>query len=417
MSPAEILKTISLALGLLSALCYAYQIVYLFLPLLKKPPKLQAEKPLRYAILIAARNEEAVLPHLLQSIRAQDYPSRLFTTYVIADNCTDRTAQIAEEGGARVFTRFDRTRVGKGYALNFLLERIAAADGLENYDAFLVFDADNLLRPDFIRQINRVASAGYDVFCSYRNSKNFGANWVSAGHGVWYLHESVHLNHSRMLLGNPCMVNGTGFGFTRQLLEKCGGWHFFTLTEDMEFSVWCITHGVRAGYCGDAMLYDEQPQTFRQSWRQRTRWIQGGVQVSIRYAGELFLGILRGGRKSLHCLEAITLSLWGYGTGFLCTVLSLVATYLSSGVAGLCWPLLWILVSAYFTAFGVGAITLATEKKRIRATRAQKIMGLFAFPVHMLTYIPIAASSLFRKYHWPPIEHTAAVSITEIGKK
>lgn len=414
MSPAEILWITSLVLGLINALCYAYQIVYLFLPLLKKTPRLPAEKPLRYAILIAARNEEAVIPHLLQSIRAQDYPAQLFTTYVIADNCTDCTAQVAAERGARVFTRFDPTRVGKGYALHDLLEKIAAADGLENYDAFLVFDADNLLRPDFIRQINRVASNGYDVFCSYRNSKNFGANWISAGHGVWYLHESVHLNQSRMLLGNPCMVNGTGFGFTRQLLEKCGGWHFFTLTEDMEFSMWCITHGIRAGYCGDAVLYDEQPQTFRQSWRQRTRWIQGGVQVSIRCAGKLFRGILRFRRTSLHCLEAATLSLWGYGASALCTAVSLLAAYVSSGIAGLGQALLWFLGSAYLTTLGVGAITLATEKDRIRATGRQKIMGLFAFPLHMLTYIPIAASALFRKYHWPPIEHTAAISVTEL---
>ena len=215
MSLPQIMKLLSLLLGTILSLCYAYQILYLFVPFFKKQPPVTADKLHRYAILIAARNEEAVLPHLLQSIRQQDYPPELFTTFVVADNCTDRTAQVAAQYGAVVFSRFDREKVGKGYALNYLLSQIDAAEGWDQFDAFLVFDADNLLEKDYLRQINKVCTQGYDAFCGYRNSKNFGGNWVSAGHSLWYLHESTHLNRSRMLLGNPCMVSGTGFGFTR----------------------------------------------------------------------------------------------------------------------------------------------------------------------------------------------------------
>lgn len=417
MSALDILRQISLVLGLVVGVCYAYQIVYLFLPFLKRAPKLTAEKPTRYAILIAARNEEAVLPHLLQSIRMQDYPANLINTFVVADNCTDRTAQVAREHGAAVFSRFNTSRVGKGYALNFLLNQIAYTDGLENYDAFLVFDADNLLCPDYIRQINRVVSAGYDAFCGYRNSKNFGASWVAAGHAVWYLHDSIHLNASRMLLGISCAVTGTGFGFTRKLWEQIGGWKFFTLTEDVEFNTFCATRGVQIGYCPEAVLYDEQPQTFRQSWRQRTRWVQGGVQVSVRYWQDLLHGMARGGRIGYASLETATLSLWGYGTGALCGFLSLLTVLLVSGWMGVGKALLVALVTTWTTSLLVGALTVLTQWHRIRATLPQKLLAILVFPLHMLSYIPIAVSALFRKYQWPPIEHTAAVSLREISGK
>lgn len=414
MTLPDILKFVSILLVLVTTLCYAYQTVYLFVPLFQKKQPLGDVKRHRYAILIAARNEEAVLPHLLESIQAQDYPAELLTTYVVADNCTDRTAEIAAAHGAKVFTRFNQEKVGKGYALNHLLEQIRHHGGLDRYDAFLIFDADNLLSPDYISQINKVCAQGYDAFCGYRNSKNFGTNWVSAGHAIWYLHDSVHLNQSRMLLGNPCAVTGTGFGFTRALLDKCGGWNFFTLTEDIEFSVWCATRGIRVGYCHDAVLYDEQPDRFRQSWRQRTRWVQGAIQVSIRYAGDMLRGMARGGRTGYASLEAATLSLWGYGMGALCVVTMLLTIVLTAGWLGVGQALILVVMGTFCSMFLVSGMTLLTEWDRIRATTGEKIMAFFAFPLYMLSYIPICVTALFRKFHWPPIEHTVAISAKQL---
>lgn len=410
----SILRSLSYALAVITSICYFYQIVYLILPLLKKPRPLEATALRRYAILIAARNEEAVLPHLLASIRAQDYPTELITTYVVADNCTDRTAEVARSGGARVFCRFNKTQIGKGYALNFLLGQIDGNEGLDRYDAFLIFDADNLLLPDYVRQINRVCSNGYDAFCGYRNSKNFGANWISQGYALWYLHDSCHLNQSRMLLGTTCAVNGTGFGFTRRLLERMGGWNFFTLTEDIEFSTWCATRGIRIGYCRDAMVFDEQPENFRQSWRQRTRWTQGGLQVSIRYAGDLLRGLLKGGPTAYASFETATLSLWGYGMGVICCGMTLLVTFLAERWLGLGKAILLGLAGTYGSMFVIGALTMLTERKRIRATFKEKLQSLFAFPLFMMTFVPIALSAPFRKFQWQLIAHTVAISAEEL---
>lgn len=408
------LNIFSAILVTITCICFSYHVIYLILPIFRKIHLPGGGKANRYAILIAARNEEAVLPHLLESIRAQDYPAELITTYVIADNCTDRTATVAAAGGARVYQRFNNTQVGKGYALNYLLEQMRLSGELDNYDAFLIFDADNLLCPDYVNQINRVCSDGYQVFCGYRNSKNFGSSWISSGHALWYLHESTHMNQSRMILGNCCTVSGTGFGFTRQLLDKTGGWNFFTLTEDIEFRTWCATHGVRIGYSHDAILFDEQPTTLALSVRQRTRWVQGGVQVSLRYLGDYFRGIFRGGRTCWNSFESCTQSLWGCvlsAVSFLCRMLVVL---LAEQWLGVVQALLLTVVSGYCSIFLVGLLTMAAEHRRIRASRAEKILSLFTYPVFVFTYLPIAIVSVFRKPEWKPIAHTVAIPLSQL---
>lgn len=410
------LEQIGFALAILTAVCYFYQIVYLFLPfLIRRKPHAPAART-RYAVLIAARNEERVLPHLLDSLRAQDYPSELFEVFVVADNCTDRTAAVAREHGATVFERFNTEQVGKGYALNFLLGQIDSHGGLSGFDAFLIFDADNLLKSDYITQINRVCSDGYEAFCGYRNTKNFGGNWLSSGYGIWYLHDSTHLNQSRMLIGTSCAVSGTGFGFTRQLLERIGGWHFFTLTEDIEFNTWCATNGVRIGYCHDAICYDEQPTDFVQSWRQRTRWTQGGLQVFGKYGLAMLRGITKGGMTSYASFETATLSVWGYGMSLLTGGIAFLSILLAKDYIGLLSALALSLLTSYLSLFAIGALAMATEWDRVPATRAQKWRAMFTFPLFMFTFLPISATAIFRKFQWQPITHSVAISTRELSQ-
>lgn len=418
MTPVQILWLIGLILTVLISLCFVYQLAYLFVPLFvkEKRPARQARQN-RYAVLIAARNEEQVLPHLLHSIALQDYPAELIDTYVVADNCTDGTARVAAEGGATVYARTDTKRIGKGRALAFLLEKIKESGKYEQYDAFLVFDADNVLDSGYITNINRTCSDGYQAFCGYRNSKNFGANWISMGHAMWYLHDCMQLNRSRYLLGISCSVTGTGFGFTRHLLDKRGGWKFFTLTEDIEFSVWCALKGVKIGYCHDAILYDEQPEKLTFSFRQRVRWVQGTIQSSVLYFKRLVRGLRKGGKQSYTCLEHLTLTIWGY---LLCTLLGIMNTVL-------CWLAFGFLPTLYgflgFAAAGLGymlltaALILITQRKRIRATALQRWKALLAYPVYIISFVPIFFMALFSDYDWPPIEHTVAMSAEELATK
>ena len=103
--------------------------------------------------------------------------------------------------------------------------------------------------------------------------------------------------------------------FSSEILEKCGGWNFFLLTEDIEFTVHNVVAGEKIGYCPAAVLYDEQPVTFRQSWRQRKRWARGYMQVYGKYWGKLLSGILRGSFScfdmSMAIMPAIVISVFG----------------------------------------------------------------------------------------------------------
>lgn len=400
----------------LVTILFLYQAVYLYIPLFKRSAKPAATKKLRYGVLIAARNEEMVLPHLLDSIRAQDYPAELIDIFVVADNCTDNTAQVAQEHGAIVFQRFNKQLIGKGYALNHLIKQIRIHVGLEKYDAFIVFDADNLLEPDYFTNINTLPAEGFRAFCGYRNTKNFGTNWLTSGYGLWYLHESGHMNRSRAILNVGCHVNGTGFGFTRELLEEMGGWNFFTLTEDIEFNNYCATHGIKIGYCYDAVLYDEQPLTFSQSWKQRTRWAKGGMQVSFKYIGSILRGLFHGRWQTYTCLELFTLSFWGFGLGALTSVITITTAALSSSLLTFLILMATTLFVTYLTMAFIGLLTVAYEWKRIRATNKEKIVSIFTFPFFMMTFVPISICAIFSKHKWDPIAHTVAISTADLLK-
>lgn len=418
MQTPEIIRAAALTLAALAGICCMYQSVYLVVSIIVRlregrgglPAVVPKQLP-RFGVLIAARNEQAVLPYLLQSIREQDYPRELVRVFVVADNCTDDTALAAERAGATVWRRFDRERIGKGYALAYLLEHMEKSGQTEGIDAFLVFDADNLLCPDYLRQISRMYTQGFAAFHGYRNTKNFGDSWISSGYGVWFLHDSIHLNTARMALGTTCAVSGTGFGFTKELLEQCGGWRFFTLTEDVEFDTWCATHGVRIGFCREAMLYDEQPVTLCQSWTQRIRWVQGGIQVSLRYAGELARGLLRGGRTSWASFETAMLSLWGYLLGMLGTGGTILAAGITWG-AGTAWmTALRLLLGMIGWIALLGALTVASEWRRICAPAYKKLLAVVTFPFFMLTFVPVAVAALFCRRGWAPVAHTVAVPI------
>lgn len=403
----KFLETLNVVLMLAFLLCYAYQFAYIPLAhlLRAKPHKKPALH--RYAVLICARNEQTVIHDLLDSLHAQTYPQDKLKIFVMADNCTDATACVARSAGATVYERFDTAHIGKGYALDALLKHIAR-DEPEDFDGYFVFDADNLLRPDYIERMNETFSDGHDIVTSYRNSKNYGDNWISAGYGLWFLRESKYLNHARTLLGTSCAVSGTGFLFSRKVLEEQGGgWPFHLLIEDIEFSVSHILDGYKIALCPEAELFDEQPVTFRQSWRQRMRWSKGYLQVLRQYGGKLFAGIFKG---SFSCYDMSMNILPAFVLSVLSTIsnLALLTMQIAGGAGALeaALSVLQMLGSMYLTLFVIGAITTATQWKKIHTTAWKKVLYAFTFPVFMFTYIPISIAAIFTKVEWKPITHS-----------
>lgn len=411
----RVIEIINFVIMCLFFVCYSYQFFYIPVSLFGRHKPHRDTKPHRYAVLIAARNEQAVIGELIDSVRAQDYPAELVDIFVAADNCTDNTAAVAAERGAIVYCRNDKSHVGKGYALNFLLKMIDQR-GEQPYDGYFVLDADNVLAGNYISEMNKTFSDGYEIITSYRNSKNYGDNWISAGYALWFLREAKYLNNARMLLGSSCAVSGTGFMFSDRVLRRCGGWNFFLLTEDIEFTIDNVVCGEKIGYCPTAVVYDEQPVSFRQSWRQRLRWSRGYLQVFARYGGELMRGIFR--RKSASCYDMAMNIMPVAVLTTASVVINITAAFINFS-AGRDLTALWLsigqtVLNLYMTLFVLGAITTATEWKQIYCSTGKKILYAFTFPLFMFTYLPICIASLFKDVQWQPISHQRSMNLEQI---
>ncbi len=406
----HVLKMVNFAITIMFFICYFYQFAYIPAALFKKKKELQKSNEIHdIAVLIAARNEEKVIGDLLDSIKDQDYPRSAVTVFVVADNCSDKTASIALEKGAVVYKRHSEQKVGKGYALDYLLRQIGR-DYPGSFDGYIVLDADNLLKEDYISKINDSFSMGNDIITSYRNSKNFGSNWISAGYALWFLRESRFLNEARYLLGTSCAVSGTGFFFSQKVLEDTGGWPFHTLTEDIEFSIDRITAGKKIAYCKEAVIYDEQPVSFCQSWRQRMRWSKGYIQVFQKYGTKLIRGLFKGSFSCFDMLNTIMPAFVLSGISIVSNLaLSILGFMAGEDLSIAAASLGEFFLNMYLLMFTLGLITTGSEWKEIRTDTKRKVLYTFTFPLFMFTYIPIAFSSLFVKVSWKPIRHGVSV--------
>ncbi len=410
----KVIPIINYILAALIFVCYSYQLIYMAVPFIKKKKPYEQSELHKYAVLIAARNEEAVIARLIESIHDQTYPSELVEIFVVADNCTDDTAARARAAGATVWERFDDRQVGKGYAIDFLLQKIGELYPENPFDGYFIFDADNLLDENYISEMNKSFSNGNRIITSYRNSKNYGKNWISAGTALWFLWESQYMNRSRMLLGTSCAVSGTGFLVHRDIIEKSGGWKYFLLTEDIEFSIHNIVNGEKIAYCESAVIYDEQPVRFSQSWNQRMRWAKGNMQVSQKYGARMARSIFKSFSNydmSMTVSVAIILATFSVFVNLIGIGYELIL----HGNAILVVRALWeSLYKAYFMFYLLGLITTITEWKKIYCSAVKKILYTFTFPLFMFTYVPNTFAAVFAKVEWKKIEHKESMSLNDV---
>ena len=246
----------------------------------------------KYAIVIAARNEKYVIGNLLDSINKQEYPKELITTFVVADNCTDNTAEIARKHGAICYERFDDEHRTKGFALQYLFEKIEEDYGRESFEGYFVFDADNLLKKDFIKKMNDAFDSGCKIITSYRNTKNFDENWISSTYALHWI-RSVRTNHrARSVLHLATNIQGTGFLFSNEIVKN--GWNYTSLTEDRALTADAVAQGYEITYQDAAQFFDEQPVSLKVALRQRLRWSKGHLQAFVESGPYLFVNIFFG---------------------------------------------------------------------------------------------------------------------------
>ena len=298
-----------------------YTVIALFGMCHKKEKKIAAPKS-KFALMVPAHNEEAVLGDLLDNLNLLKYPKELYDVYVIADNCTDKTADVAEKHGAHVLQRFNKEFAGKGYAMDWAFPEIFKTG--KPYDAFCVFDADNLVHLDFLSVMNTRLLKGQKVLQGYLSAKNPVDTWVSGTFAIafWTVNHLWHLG--KYNIGLSSCLGGTGMCISADIVKEFG-WGCDCLTEDMEFSMKCLSHGIRTCWVHDAIIYDEKPLSFMASWEQRKRWAQGQFDCSERYIPILLKEGVK--RHSIMILDGIMQLLQNYF--LLLSAFYLVMTYIN----------------------------------------------------------------------------------------
>ena len=393
---------------------WLYQILISLCSLVKiKDKPLKVNKNHRFMAIIPAHNEEAVVGNLIESLKNQNYDKDLYDIYVIADNCTDNTAQVAKEAGAIVYKRFDETKKTKGYALDWFLKQKIEENA--PYDAFFIFDADNIVHPDFIKNMNKKLCQGEDVVQGYRDIKNPTDSWITAGYALfyWSMHRFYHL--ARYNLGLSPLLNGTGF-MVKFDVVKPQGWDTVTLTEDIEFSLKRIIKGKRLGWATDAICYDEQPVGFKQSWSQRSRWTVGHIQCIKEYTKQLAVAAKE--NKTMMNFDGL-LYILGSIPMFIITLVLLGTNFLMYAGEGmtkleLFENILRYLIPTFVLPIITSAIAMFLDKRPIKPM----IKGLLCYPLFMGSWLLINFKCLFkRETTWEKINHLRSIKISEVKQE
>lgn len=371
----------------------------------------------RFALVVAARNEAEVIGHLVDSLYDLDYPTELYDVYIAPNNCTDNTAEVALLHGAKLFHPTGTVR-SKGDVLTQIVDKVVLPG---EYDAMCVFDADNLVDGMFLRHMNTQLLAGQQLIQGFRDSKNPHQSAMSGCYTICYWLVNRFYNRGRAALGLSALVNGSGFAVSRSMLQTLGGWHTKTMTEDYEISAQCALAGGRVAFCEAARVYDEQPITFSESWKQRRRWTTGSLQGMQLYGGSLFSQSVV--RRSAVCLDlyltflmpvvqVISLVCGAAGAA----VLVLRGAFVLHGVVlhGGMVALFCLAAGLLFTVFG-SALVAAFVVILQRSSPRNMAKAIATFWVFMFSHTALTLLSFVRrKTVWEPIHHTAAVSLAQV---
>lgn len=245
-----------------------------------------------FLILIPAHNEERLLPSALKSLSHLEYPSSLYSIHIVADNCNDRTAAVARMEGAIVHERSEKTRMGKGYALQWLLNEIWQAN--ETFDAVCIVDADTVVSSNFLRVMSARIDRGQRVIQAYYDVRDPSRSW--SGNLRYAALAVLHYlrPQGRSVLGGSAGLKGNGMVFSSDVLEQ-NEWSA-SITEDIDFHMKLLLNGERVYFAPDAHVWGEMPDSLSDSESQHMRWEAGRIQMALKYVPQLGLA----GWKSLR---------------------------------------------------------------------------------------------------------------------
>lgn len=365
----------------------------------------------KFAILIAARNEAKVIGDLIKSLKEQNYPKELFDIYSLVNNCTDNTLEVAKKAGSKILNVTVPCK-SKGDVLKFTFEKLKN----KKYDAYIVFDADNVVHPEFLKLMNNAYLSGYKVAQGRKDTKNISDNWLSSSYALFHFIQNFFFNKARMNIGAASAINGTGFMVAKSIMDE--GFYPKTITEDIELSIQCVLKGIDIAYIEDAITYDEQPTKFNESWNQRSRWSKGIIECNRLYRKELLKTWLK--TKNFSCLDKFMFSIAPY-----IQTLSVILTLMLASFYALDIELndaFSYFYSLGFTCFAIGYLVDVIINMAMmlfyKRDLYDNLHGIFLFMFFMASWIPINIQCLFKKeLTWVQIEHNRKSSMEALLSK
>ena len=367
----------------------------------------------KIAVIVAAHNEEAVIGQLVENLKQLNYPADLYDIYVIADNCTDNTSSIAANAGAIVCERTHPTKKSKGFALEWMFEKLFAMD--KEYDAVAIFDADNLVHPNFLLEMNNRLMKGDKIIQGYLDAKNPYDTWVAGTFAIafWVIDHISHL--AKTNIGLSAVLGGTGMCITVDVLKKYG-WRATCLTEDMEFTMKSLAEGIKTTWAHDAIVYDEKPLTFKQSWNQRKRWAQGQFDVAHRFIPKMLKEGIK--RRNLCILDGCVYLLQPHF--LMISTFFIVISYVQLAFPPFYTNIYRFMPGELMTAIMMGQYILPMIILLKIKAKAKAWLYLLLYPVFIYSWIPIIFIGFIHRneHEWSHTKHTRAMSIEELsGKK
>ncbi len=390
----------------------------------KKYPKAKVQH--KYGLIIPARNEEKVVGNLIKSIQKNKYPQDKLQIFLIAHNCTDRTAEIGRELGATVYEYNNPNECTMGYAFRYLFKQIEKDYGTQNYDGFFLFNADNILSTNYFEKMNDAFDScnGEYVITSFRNSKNFGSNVISGMYGLYFMIGCRLESRGRTVLNCSTRVQGTGYVINSKLVKD--GWPYVTLTEDWEFSADQIILNNKIKYCDEAVFYDEQPYKLKVAIRQRVRWSKGHLQSTAKNSPKLLKNMFKREIYFPTTYDMFWINFPFYveaGIRKLATItLQIILALQASTLLGTIGAILLGYVTGYIVnIFGnlpEQLFAFAIYRNRLGKMPVGKtIFHIIMFPMFSIIGKWTTYYALFKKVDWKPIPHDKVVDVSKLEAK
>ena len=384
-------------------------LIYSFLVTIKNnnyPQKTTSQG--KNCILIPARNESKVIEDLLISIENQTQKIDSKDVYVIVETPKDKTVDIVKKHKMNIVYRKDLTKKRKGYAIDDAIKEILREN--KHYSAYFIFDADNILDKNYIKEMQKSINEGYDIGISYRNTKN-SKTLVAASSALTFSMINTIGNTLKNKYSNNLTISGTGYYIKGTLLEELEGFPFNTLTEDYELTLYSTLNNITTTYNEKAIFYDEQPDSFKVSIVQRTRWVKGYFEARKKYIKKI--------RKSIDIKDI------NYGSKInaiigvkpyiylIIGVILLLISSVQSGLIGLLKVALIISFTIYIDLVLISYLIIKREDDKLNL-ETSKIKLILYNPIFLLSYIICLINAIVKKdVSWQVVEHTKTLTNEE----